>query len=357
MSELKEYKCPACGGTMEFDSKSQKMRCPYCDTELDVSQFQEQPDEKAESEETRWSSGVGGEWSKNDGMNIYVCESCGGEIVADASTGASTCPFCGNRVVMRDKFAGDLKPDYIIPFKLDKNDAKAAYRKHMKGKPFLPKVFSSQSHIDEIKGVYVPFWLFDMDADADIRYTGENIRVWRDSRNEYTELKKYACRRAGSIGFDHVPCDASKKMNDTLMEAIEPYEFEDAVPFQNAYMAGYVADRYDVDMDSRKQRAAERAKRSAELSMKSTVTGYDNVNTNSSTVNIKNARYVYALYPVWLLNSTWNGESYTFAMNGQTGKMVGDLPVDKAAFWKDVLIHTGIFGAAVYAVVALFTLL
>ena len=356
MPELNEYKCPACGGAMEFDSESQKMKCPYCDTELDVSAF-------AESEEKAPAEEKGGNWesqskiwdsSETEGMNVYLCESCGGEIVADATTGASSCPFCGNRVVMKGKFSGDLKPDYIIPFKLNKKAAKEAYKKHLQGKKFLPKVFSTENHIDEIKGVYVPFWLYDLEAEADISYRAENVRRWRDKRYEYTEIKSYACRRAGSISFEHLPCDASRKMDDKLMESIEPYDFEGAVPFKNAYMAGYMADRYDVDMESRKLRAAERAKKSAELSMAATVGGYSSVRAERSSVNIRDARYCYALYPVWLLNSSWKGEKFTFAMNGQTGKMVGNLPVDNKAFWLNVLMKTGIFSAAVYAAMAIF---
>ena len=354
MSELKEYKCPACGGIMEFDSASQKMKCPYCDTELDVSAFEEPVQEQpagGNPAQPQWSSESADQWTAGDGMRIYECESCGGEIVADENTGATACPFCGSKVVMKGQFSGDLKPDYIIPFKLDKKAAKEAYRKHLNGKPFLPKVFKDENHIDEIKGVYVPFWLFDMNADADVNYKAQNVRVWSDSSTEYTEVDTYSCHRAGSLGFDRLPCDASKKMDDTLMEAIEPFRFDDAVPFKSAYMAGYVADRYDVDMDSRKQRAAERAQRSAEISLTKTVSGYDTVTPNGSSVNIRDAHYFYALYPVWILNSTWHDKKFTFAMNGQTGKLVGDLPLDKGAFWKYVAGRTGIYAAVIYALI------
>ena len=136
MAELNEYKCPACGGAMEFDSETQKMKCPYCDTELDVSAFADSEDKsEAGSKSVSWES-QSKTWDSSEAqdMNIYVCESCGGEIVADETTGATSCPFCGNRVVMKGKFSGDLKPDYIIPFKLDKKAAKEAYKKHLQGK-------------------------------------------------------------------------------------------------------------------------------------------------------------------------------------------------------------------------------
>ena len=178
MSDIIEYKCPACGGAMVFDSKSQHMKCPYCDTEMTIEEFQRtqksediQTDEKKDSEEN-WRSMSTGEWQNDElsGMRVYSCKSCGSEIVADETTGATTCPFCNNKITVKGQFAGDLKPDYIIPFKLDKKAAKEKYYKHLEGKKYLPKVFKKENHVDEIKGVYIPFWLFDADADARITY-------------------------------------------------------------------------------------------------------------------------------------------------------------------------------------------
>ena len=163
MSAIKEYKCPACGGTMEFDSTSQKMKCPYCDTEISVEEY-EALNESQTSEDKK--SGQTEKSTKESTFVTYICESCGGEITADKTTGATTCPFCGNRVVLKGQFEGGLKPDYVIPFKLDKKAAKAAYQKHLEGKAFVPSVFKEENHIDEIVGIYVPFWLFDMETNA-----------------------------------------------------------------------------------------------------------------------------------------------------------------------------------------------
>lgn len=367
MSDIKEYKCPACGGTMEFDSKTQKMKCPFCYTELDVDDFEDEQDKqeaeqnpKQESHDaTQWEAAGDGKWQEGetDGISVYSCKSCGGEIIADESTGATSCPFCGNQVVMKGKFAGDLKPDYIIPFKVDKKGAKAAYNKHLTGKSFLPKIFKQENHIDEIKGVYVPFWVFDADAEGNIFYRAEKVRTWRSGDVEYTERKDFQIERTGSIGFDHIPTDGSKKMDDVLMEAIEPFDFKGAVPFKKAYLAGYLADRYDVDMKERMNRAMQRIKKSVETSFRNSVQGYSMVNVTHSNVNVKNARYLYVLYPVWILNTTWHDKKYVFAMNGQTGKMVGDLPLDKKAFWKYVGTRGLILGVIVHIIRMLIALI
>ena len=356
MAEVNEYKCPACGGAMEFNSDIGKLKCPYCDTVLSVEEFEEIINK--EPEET-WDKESEGQWDEgeHDNIKVYTCKSCGGEIIADNTTGASVCPYCGNTVLMESEFKGDLKPDYVIPFKFNKKQAKQAYEKHLKTKKFLPKVFKSQNHIDEIRGVYVPFWLFDVDAKGHAVYRGEKLRVWTNGSKEFTEHKYYEIHRDGSMRFECIPEDGSEKMDDTLMEAIEPFNFKDAVPFSTAYLAGYMADRYDVVADERIERAKERVKKSIEEEFRQTVHGYDVVTCEDCSVNTLNAMYKYALYPVWVLNTDWKGTKYVFAMNGQTGKLVGDLPVDKGLFWTYLFKWGSICSCAAFLIMFLVNLI
>lgn len=359
MSALLEYKCPCCGGAIGFDSSFQKMKCPFCDTEFDMETLKSYDDELKNDvpDSMEWKTSAGGEWQEGetDNMAVYVCKSCGGEIVGDKNLAATSCPYCGNPVVMTGQFAGDLRPDYVIPFKLDKQAAKEGLLKHFKGKRLLPKVFKDQNHIDEIKGVYVPFWLFDADVDVHIRYKATKVRVWSDSDYNYTETSFYSLIRAGKIGFDRVPVDGSTKMADDLMESIEPFNFADAVDFQTAYLAGYLADKYDVSAEQSINRANDRIKRSTEDTFASTASGYSSVVAESSNISLDNGKAKYALYPVWLLNTSWNSKQYTFAMNGQTGKFVGDLPVDWGAFWRWTAGLTPIASAVAFGIISLIT--
>ena len=357
MGNLQEYKCPCCGGAIEFNSKLQKMKCPYCDTEFEIETLQgyEKELQNEQSDDMTWETSAGSEWQEGEaeGLRVYTCKSCGGEIVADANTAATSCPYCNNPIVMTGQFEGSLRPDYVIPFKLDKKAAKAAYMRHIEGKRLLPKLFRDQNRIDEIKGIYVPFWLFDAEADANVRYHAEIVHPsYEDSENRYTPTSHYMVQRGGSIGFENVPVDGSEKMADDLMESIEPFDFSEAVDFQTAYLAGYLADKYDVDADHSIDRANERVKRSVEEAFASTVEGYTTKRTEASSVQLHNGKAKYALYPVWLLNTTWNGQRYTFAMNGQTGKFIGDLPMDKGAYWR---WFAGVFagGAAAAALIML----
>lgn len=337
MSVLQEYKCPCCGGALEFNSTVQKMKCPFCDTEFEMEALQaydNQLNGEQQSDMT-WDANAGQEWGAGeaDGLRTYVCKSCGGEIIGDETTAATSCPYCDNPIVLMGQFSGSLKPDYVIPFKQDKKAAIAGLKKHYEGKVLLPKVFKDQNHIEEVKGVYVPFWLFDADATASIRYKATKERKWSDSNYDYTETSYYSVQRGGYIGFSTVPVDGSSKMPDELMESVEPYNFSEAVPFQTAYLAGYLADKYDVTDAESVERANERIKNSTEEEFRKTVTGYKTVTTENTYINLQNAQAKYALYPVWMLNTQWNGKKYTFAMNGQTGKMVGDLPCDNKKYW------------------------
>lgn len=361
MATLQEYKCPCCGGAIAFDSSLQKMKCPYCDTEFEMESLQGYDEElKCETpDDMQWENNAGTEWREDESSSLrsYVCKSCGGEIVGDANTAASSCPFCGNPVVMMENFSGSLRPDYVIPFKFDKKAAKAALEKHLTGKRLLPKIFKDQNHIDEIKGVYVPFWLFDTDADAYIRYRATKVRTWSDNIYNYTETSYFSVFRSGSIGFDHVPVDGSTKISDKLMESVEPYSFSDAVDFQTAYLAGYVADKYDISSDESIERANERVKRSISDAFAKTVDGYATVTPENTSIQLKGGKVKYALYPVWILNTTWNGSKYTFAMNGQTGKFVGNLPIDKSAAAKWTLGLTALISALTYGAAWLLWLL
>lgn len=357
MAGLQEYKCPCCGGAIAFDSTIQKMKCPYCDTEFEMDVLKgydaELQDEEADNMD--WETTAGGEWEEEetDGLRTYVCKSCGGEIVGDANTAATSCPFCDNPIVMMGQFSGTLKPDLVIPFKLDKKAAKEGLVKHLTGKRLLPKIFKDQNHIDEIKGVYVPFWLFDTDVDAKVRYKATKVRTWSDSNYNYTKTSYFMVHRGGSIGFEDVPVDGSTKMADDLMESIEPFNCAEAVDFQTAYLAGYLADKYDVTAEESIDRANERVKKSTEQAFAETVIGYETVTAENTSVQFHGGKARYALYPVWLLNTTWNGNRYTFAMNGHTGKFVGDLPVDKAAATRWTLILAAVFTAVTYGAATL----
>ena len=360
MSQIIEYKCPSCGGRLEFDPAAQKMKCPFCESVFEMSDVQQLDDtfggEAQPLPEEEFQQGAeelelsGADWAsgENANMRVYGCQSCGAEIIADATTGATSCPYCGNNVVMKGQFSGDLRPDLLIPFKMTKEQAVEKFKKHINSQKFVPKVFSAQGHPEEIKGVYVPFWLYTADADCDVSYNAQRIRSWSDRNYNYTETAYYRLRRAGTIRMEDVPVDGSSKMADELSESIEPFDTTQAVPFTTAYLSGYLADRYDVNYSDCKDRAMQRMRLTAEQSMRSTVSGYTAVTTAGSHVTWNRAKISYALFPVWMLSTNWEGTNYLFAMNGQTGKFVGNLPLDKKALGRGKWKFAAILAAALF---------
>lgn len=334
---IQEFKCPCCSGAIEFDTTLQKMKCPFCDTEFELDslrQFdealkEEQPDRMDWKTESR-------SWDATEAQNMvtYICNTCAGEIIAEASSAATFCPFCGSPVVLKGNLEGDLRPDLVIPFKLDKKAAMDAMAKHLTGKKLLPKVFKDENHLQEIKGVYVPFWLYDADCEAGIRCRATRVHTWNSRDYVYTETSYFAVFRRGSLSFEHVPVDGSTQMPNELMESIEPFDYREAVDFQTAYLSGFFANRYNESASDCEERADERIKNSTKAAVMSTIQGYATLTPEKVSVRMGEGRTLYALLPVWILTTKWNGQTYTFAMNGQTGKFVGNLPMDKVAYNK-----------------------
>ena len=337
MGAILEYKCPCCSGPLQFDTDAQKMKCPYCDNEFDAETLKSNDDilKEEKPDMMDWSSQPGNEWMQGEleGQKVYLCNSCGGQIVCDDTTGATDCPYCGSPVVMVGQFAGDKRPDIIIPFKLDKEAAKNGFKQHLCKKRLLPKAFRTDSYIDDIKGVYVPFWLYDGSAYADVRYHATRVHSYTEGNDRVTRTEHYGVRRAGSVKFEKIPVDASKKMPDEYMDAVEPYNYDELKPFSTAYLPGYLADKYDVSADECSKRADERAVNTAVSLMAESVMGYTTCVEENKNVSVRRGKVSYALMPVWMLSTKWNGKNYLFAMNGQTGRLIGDLPISKGKFF------------------------
>lgn len=348
-TQVTNYKCPGCTGPLRFDGASGKLKCDYCGNSYEVSEMEAMyagqeakaaaAQAEAEKDGSAWdAASAGGEWGgEAERMRAYSCPSCGAQLICDETTAATSCPYCGNPTVVPGQFGGTLRPDYVLPFKLGREDAKAALKNHYKGKVLLPKAFKTENHIEELKGVYVPFWLFDGDADVDMTFEATTSETHREGDYRVTDTSHYDVRRAGNIAFERVPVDGSSKMPDDFMDSIEPYDYKELTEFSTAYLPGFLADKYDVDAEAAAARADDRCVNTAVSETKNTVTGYETVKTTSQNVTLHRGAVKYALLPVWTLATKWKDRSYLFTMNAQTGRLVGDLPADKnktrALFW------------------------
>ncbi len=338
-SQVTNYKCPMCTGPMQYSGASGRLECEYCGSSFEVAEveamFKEQEEKaaeaKAQQDASSWNTDeFSTDWgAASEGMKSYSCPSCGAELICDETTAATCCPYCGNPTVIPGQFSGALKPEFIIPFKKDKASAVAALKEHYKGKRLLPNSFVSGNHIDDIQGVYVPFWMFDASAREEAHFHGTTSSRSVVGNKEIITTKHYDVLRNGEMSFEKIPVDASSRMPDGHMDSIEPYDYSELKAFSTAYMPGYLADKYDVEAEACGERMEVRCSDSIRAAVRSTTDDYESVDTLSERVVVNKGAVHYAMLPVWLLATKWNNQDFLFAMNGQTGKLVGDLPVDK----------------------------
>lgn len=334
-----EFKCPCCSAGLQFDGSSQQLTCEYCDNSFDIDTVRafNESEARHNDDEFHWDQPEQSQWTaeEQNGIQSFICPSCGGELITDEHTVATFCPYCSNPTVMPGRVSDSLKPDAVIPFRTTKEDAKAALLNMCKGKPLLPKFFTQEQQLEKITGLYVPFWLYDCSGAMDATYKATRVRTWADSRYSYTKTDHYLLNRGADAAFVGIPMDGSSKMDDTFMESIEPYDYTDIVDFDKAYLTGYLADKYDVAAEGGESRIRERVQNTLSELIQNSCIGYTTTIPASRQLRVDHSKARYVLMPVWILNTKYKGKVYTFAMNGQTGKITGELPISsqRMAIW------------------------
>jgi len=313
------YKCPGCGSNMVFDSEKQQLVCPHCNTVRSVEEMD--ADVKKDTE---------------DSMEVktYKCPTCGAELVTDQNTTATFCNYCGNSTLIEDRITL-VKPAAIIPFTVSKEEAKDGYLKWCKKGLLTPKSFTSQSTIEKLTGIYVPFWIYDYDTEVSLRAECTRVRVERHGDTELTHTDHFDVYREVKTTYNRVPVDASEKMEDNIMDKLEPFNYESLKPFSMPYLSGFLSEKYNFTSDEMKERVENRISDYAKTAARNTISGYATTSVIYENVRLMNKKAQYILLPVWILNYRYLGKNYTFAMNGQTNKVVGSLPISrgKVAGW------------------------
>ncbi len=326
-----EYKCPCCNAGLNFSGAAQQLTCEYCDNTFELSAVQAFNDsqEAGQAEAVQWEESEPAQWEQEEEAHLksFQCPSCGGEILCEDTTAASFCPYCDNPTIMPSRLSGGIKPDGVIPFQKSKEDAQAAFLALCKGKKLLPKFFTSQQRIEKITGMYVPFWLYDCEGSYSGSYKATRIHTWSNSKYTYTRTDHFLLQRDAQADFTGIPLDGSSKMEDAFMESIEPYDYSQLVDFDMAYLSGFLADKYDVPAENGESRIKERVEASIQGRVQDSLIGYHTVLPTNRQLQVEHSKARYVLLPVWVLNTKYKDKIYTFAMNGQTGKMTGSFPV------------------------------
>lgn len=317
--QVLDYKCPNCGSGMTFDSESGKLSCQSCGRKDDIEGIPESLRKFTFSDED---------------VNEFQCNSCGAVTITDAETSATVCSFCGTAVVLGDRLTGALAPALVIPFSISKQEAMDAFRKWCKNGLLTPKGFVTADRIKGITGMYVPFWLYELHNQVEVKGHATKVRVYTRGDYRYTETQHFNVYRKLRLNYKQVPIDASEKMDDALMDKLEPFPYQQLKSFKTAYLAGYVAEKYSFDDKELLPRANEKIRKYIESAISASTTEYTTVNLIDKQINNTYTNADYCLLPVWMVHYDFNKLEYTFAMNGQTGKVVGKPPISKAKVMK-----------------------
>lgn len=325
---------------MEFDGATQKLKCNHCGFSISVDEYESQSGKgdrgqgNGETSQAFKDKDTDNRDAKQgdreaEKVKVYHCQSCGAELVADKFTSATICGFCGNPSLVEDRLTGDFMPSLVIPFKIDKEGAKSIYRGWVKKGPLTPKALSSKSTIEKITGVYVPFWLYDFNAQDNMQATATRTRTERHGDYQYIYTDHYSVYRSVRADFDKIPADASEKMPDDAMDKLEPFHYQEMIQFQMPYLSGYFSEKYNFTSDQIENRARNRVNDYITDITRGTINGYSTVSVLENQVSATNLNDEYALFPVWMLNYRYNGKNFQFMLNGQTGKIVADRPISK----------------------------
>ncbi|WP_165003004.1 MULTISPECIES: TFIIB-type zinc ribbon-containing protein [unclassified Enterococcus] len=373
------HKCPNCGGPLTFDPKDQKFHCEYClniYTEEEVSLYEQQQKEARgvsdqESKETnettkttepttnqeddftftaeeqlaemdeaeRKAFDEAGGFSdtadetvgKEAAMDLFLCPNCGAEIVTDATTAATYCYYCHNPVVLSGRLSGEFLPNKVLPFAIEKEEAVEKFLAWTKKKWFVPKAFFNKDQIDKLTGVYFPYWATDAQVEGALQANGTVIRIWRVGDIEYTETKQYAVSREGNLSFKELVKNAlSKNTQQKMVEGVQPFPLNKAIDFKSQYLAGFQAEKRDIEYEAIKSQVQAELRDYSEKLLKDTANGYTTLTGVRTSADITSETNEYVLLPVWLVTYRSNDSSkkvYYYAMNGQTGKVSGVLPI------------------------------
>jgi len=324
---------------MVFDASTGAVKCQSCGFAQKAEQM-ENPSGEADQEafngeyedfEQQTSHAAFGD----EGARQYICNNCGAVVITGEDTTATNCEFCGSPVILGDRLTGQLRPAKVIPFKITKQQATEAFQKWCKNGLLTPSGFKTGNRVKEVVGIYVPFWLFDVKARGEVNAHCTRVHTYEQGDYIITETKHYDVFRKVDLDYAKIPADASEKMDDRMMDMLEPFSYGDLKEFQMPYLSGYIAEKYNYTDKDLFGRVQERVAKYTDSYIRSTIHGYSSTNILRRDLSQHQKKAEYTLLPVWMFCYDYQNSEHNFYMNGQTGKIIGRPPLDKGkiALW------------------------
>lgn len=310
------YECPNCGGNLKFNIESQLLKCDYCQTTQNPYDITKEKD---------------AEESNAFDVTIFTCPQCGGEIMSTDTSAAEFCSFCGASTILDSRISREKRPARIIPFKQTKDACKKAYISRMKRAFFAPDELKDEKYIDSFRGIYMPYWAFHISQHGEVSMKGK--KSYR--RGDYLYTEEYALSGDIDACYDDLSYDASSSFSDNISEQIAPFHAKDMQKFTPSFLSGFYADTADVDSGLYRADALKLANTTSFNKIKSNPAfsgmqvsvenSTPTLNTSLCTTYDQPER---VMYPVWFMSYRKNDRVAYVTVNGQTGKIAADIPVD-----------------------------
>ncbi len=332
MSATLTFKCPSCGGYLEFDPTAQRFKCPYCGLEMTEEELTAQSAQREAEAEATLDDQAAYEQSMQaaqaEALRSYHCQMCGAEIVTTETTAATRCYYCHSPIVLHDRLDDEFRPDGVIPFKLDKEAAEKEFTEYVGKKRFIDRKFFDGAQLEMFSGVYYPWWYCDVVGDASFTGEGTRTSVSTTRNHVVTKTRHFRVEREARVTFRDLARKALAKMDGKLGDGIHPYDITEVKPYASGYLSGFLAEKRDVEEATAKAEMIREAGQYAG-SLIQREHSYDSLHGNADFQTRRtDARYV--LLPTWVL--TYKGGKdkmpYYYMMNGQTGRICGKLPIN-----------------------------
>lgn len=321
--------CTSCGASIEFNPTAGKLKCPYCDHETDIPLPEDEEERVAQETDFEEAEKTGNfDWGAE--KKTIICKSCSAETIYDALQVADSCPYCGSNQVMEASDTNSLAPNGVCVFEVTDKQAGENFQKWIKGKWFMPSEAKRSAKPDSFKGVYVPYWTFDTKTSS--RYNaqyGIDRKVKDKDGKERTETDWYNTSGFYQEFIDDHLVSATKRYDRKMMKKVEPFNVLNNKRYRPEYVAGYLSERYSIGLkegwgQARKEihdhlhgRISSKIKREHNA---------DRVRNLKFSTTHDDITYKYLMLPIWLSSFTFNNKIYHFMVNGQTGKVGGDVP-------------------------------
>lgn len=322
------YNCPNCMAALIFNPTSGKLDCLACGSAFEVDQFEDK-EAQAEAEAAQETEKLKRAGIVDDLMEcqIYSCTACGAELAVNGVESSTFCAYCGQPTIVFNRVSSTKKPKYIIPFSITKDQAVTSIRNHLSKGSFVPMEIRNFS-VERVRGIYIPYWLYDIQY-SDEQYLSGEVKSGKST------VTKYFYRSAAATFYD-VTMDASKQLNDESSQRLEPFDTVAIQDFEPSFLTGFYADCFDMSKEQMESAARGRCMQMFNEQVEKSVNA-SNVRILRNSPKLEVRKTEYAMFPAWFLTFRYQETPYTILVNGQTGKVVGAVPFNKAKvnvlFW------------------------